>query len=107
MSRYKQEHENLVVALTWCCEGPVDPQAGLRLAAATGYYWGWNSVELGYRLARAALEHDRAAADTPAREGTLRALARMSMFRGRHKDSLSFAQQALAVARRLGAPRLM
>ena len=26
--------------------------AGLRLAAATGYYWGWNSVELGYRLTR-------------------------------------------------------
>ena len=60
-------------------------QNGLRLAAATGYYWGWNSVELGYRLTMAVLEHDRTAADTPAREGTLRALARLSMFRGRYE----------------------
>ena len=52
----------------------------------------------------AVLEHDHAAADTPAREGTLRALARLSMFRGRYEESLSFAQQALAAARRLGAP---
>jgi predicted ATPase/DNA-binding winged helix-turn-helix (wHTH) protein len=107
MIRFKQEHENLVVALGWCCEGPLDPQSGLRLAAATGYYWGWNSVESGYRLARAVLEHDRAAANTPAREGTLRALARMSEFRGRYEESLSFAQQALAAARQLGAPQAL
>lgn len=104
MSRFKQEHENLVVALTWCCEGGLDAQAGLRLAAASGYYWGWNSVELGYRLARAVLDHDLAAAITPAREGTLRALARMSEFRGRYDEALCFAQQALAAARQLGAP---
>ena len=104
MSRFKQEHENLVAALDWCCEGALDPQAGLRLAAATGYYWGWNSVELGDRLARAALAHDRAALATPARAGTLLALARISGFRGRHEEALGFAQQALAVARQLGAP---
>lgn len=104
MSRFKQEHENLVAALTWCCDGPLDPQVGLRLAAATGYYWGWNSVELGDRLIRAVLEHDRAAATTPAREGTLRALARIAEFRGRYEEALDFAQQALAVARQLGAP---
>lgn len=104
MSRFKQEHENLVAAFDWCCEGALDPQAGLRLAAATGYYWGWNSVELGDRLARAARAHDRAALATPAREGTLRALARIGAFRGRHEEALGFAQQALALARQLGAP---
>jgi predicted ATPase/DNA-binding winged helix-turn-helix (wHTH) protein len=104
MGRFKQEHENLVAALAWCCEGPLDPQAGLRLAAATGYYWGWNSVELGQRLTRAVLDHDRAAAATPAREGALRAMARMSEFAGRHEEALGFARQALAVARQLGAP---
>jgi len=107
MSRFKQEQENLVVALTWCCEGPLDPQAGLRLAAATGYYWGWNSVELGHRLVRAAFEHDGTAAATPAREGTLRALARLSEFLGRYEEALAYAQQALAVARQLGAPPAM
>jgi predicted ATPase/DNA-binding winged helix-turn-helix (wHTH) protein len=104
MSRFKLEHENLVAALTWCCDGSLDPQAGLRLAAATGYYWGWNSVELGDRLTRAVLEHDQVAAPTPAREGTLRALARLSEFRGRYEEALHFAQQALAVARQLAEP---
>ena len=107
MSRFKQEHENFVAALTWSCEGPLVPQAGLRLAAASAYYWGWNSVELGYRLTRAVLEHDHAAANTPAREGTLRALARLSIFRGRYEESLSFAQQALVAARQLGEPRAL
>ena len=105
VSRFKLEHENLMAALTWCCEGPVDAQAGLRLAAATGFYWGWNSVELGYRLMRAALEHDEAAANTPARQDTLRLLARMSNFRGRYAEALDFGQQALAAARQLGGPR--
>lgn len=107
MSRFKQEHENLVGALTWCCDAAVDAQSGLRLAAATGYYWGWNSVEQGFRLVFAALEHDRAAAPTPAREGTLRALARLSEFRGRYEEALAFAQQALAAARQLGEPRAL
>jgi predicted ATPase/DNA-binding winged helix-turn-helix (wHTH) protein len=104
MGRFKQEHENLVAALTWCCEGGLDPQAGLRLAAATGYYWGWNSVELGDRLTRAVLAHDCAARPTAARECTLRSLARISGFRGRYDEALSFAQQALAMARQLGEP---
>jgi predicted ATPase/DNA-binding winged helix-turn-helix (wHTH) protein len=105
MSRFKQEQENLVAALAWCCEQSVDPQCGLRLAAASAYYWGWNSVELGYRLARAVLEHDLEAANTPARAGTLRALARLSHFRGRYEEALSFAQQAVAAAQLLGAPQ--
>lgn len=105
MGRFKQEHENLVAALTWCCEGGMDPHEGLRLAAATGYYWGWNSVELGDRLTRAVLARDRAATATAAREGTLLSLARMSEFRGRYDEALGFAQQALAVARQLGSPR--
>jgi predicted ATPase/DNA-binding winged helix-turn-helix (wHTH) protein len=105
MNRFKQEHENLVTALTWCCDGALDPQSGLRLAAATGYYWSWNSVELGYRLTHAALEYDRAAAHTPARAATLRVLARMSTFRGRYKEALDFAQQSLDMSRQLGVPR--
>lgn len=106
MGRFKQEHENLVMALTWCCEGPLDPQVGLRLAAASGYYWGWNSIEPGYRLTRAVLEHARTATNTPARTGTLCALARMSEFRGQYQEALAFAQQALAAARDFGEPRM-
>ncbi|MDH5538028.1 MAG: tetratricopeptide repeat protein, partial [Rhizobacter sp.] len=105
IGRLRQEHENLVAALRWCCEGQVDAQTGLRLLEATTFYWVWNGVELGHRLACAVLEHDRAAADTPARVGTLRAIAKLSLFRGDYARALDFAQQALDVARRVGAAR--
>jgi predicted ATPase/DNA-binding winged helix-turn-helix (wHTH) protein len=105
IARFRQEHDNLVDALGWCAEGPLDPQWGLRLAAATIFYWVWNGVELGHRLALAVLEHDVEARDTAARAGTLRCIAKLSMFRGRYQESLEYAQQALAVARRTAAPR--
>jgi predicted ATPase/DNA-binding winged helix-turn-helix (wHTH) protein len=105
ISRFRQEHENLIAALGWCSEGPVDAQAGLRLAAATNFYWIWNGVEQGYRQTLAALAHDVAAADTPARVGALCAAAHLSLFRGRYDESLDHAQAALAAARRIGAPQ--
>jgi predicted ATPase len=104
ISRFRQEQENLIAALSWCSEGPVDAQWGLRLAAATNFYWIWNGVEQGYRLTRAAIDHDRAAADTPARISALCAAAQLSLFRGRYAESLDLAQAALAAARRLGTP---
>jgi len=104
ISRFRQEHENLIAALRWCSEGPVDAQSGLRLAAATNFYWIWNGVEQGYRLTQAVLAHDVAAADTPARVGALCAAAHLSLFRGRYEESLDHAQAALVAARRIGAP---
>ena len=107
IGRFREEHENVLAALASCCEGRGDPQSGLRLIAATGYYWVWNGVELGDRLARAALASDVAASDTPARVGTLRTIAKLSLFRGRYEESLAYAQQALQAARRLGVPRAL
>lgn len=64
---------------------------------------GW----LGDRLARAVLASDTTASDTAARVGTLRTIAKLSLFRGRYEESLAYAQQALAAARRLGAPQVL
>jgi predicted ATPase/DNA-binding winged helix-turn-helix (wHTH) protein len=102
--RFRQEHENLIAALSWCSEGAVDAQSGLRLAAASNFYWIWNGVEQGYRSTLAVLERDGAAADTPARVGALCAAAHLSLFRGRYDESLDLAQAALLAARRIGAP---
>lgn len=104
IGRFRQEHENLIAALGWCSAGPVDAQWGLRLAAASSFYWIWNGVEQGYRLTLAVLERDGAAADTSARVGALCAAAHLSLFRGRYDESLALAQAALAAARRLGEP---
>ncbi len=103
VDRFRQEHENLIAALGWCSEGMGDAQPGLRLAGASNFYWIWNGVEQGYRLTLAVLEHDVAAADTPARVSALRGAARLSLFRGRYDESLAHAQAALAAARRIGA----
>jgi predicted ATPase/DNA-binding winged helix-turn-helix (wHTH) protein len=107
LTRLRQEHENLVVALAWCREGSGDPQAGMRLVAATTYYWIWNNFELGTRLTVAALERDHTAADTLARGAALNALARMNLSRGRFEEGLAYARDATAIARRLGEPRLL
>lgn len=104
MGWFRQEHENLVAAMNWCLAGPVDPQWALRLVAACGYYFGWNSPGLGHRLGLAALAHDKQALATPARGSALRALARLSQFLGRYEDALTFAEQSLVVARQVGEP---
>jgi non-specific serine/threonine protein kinase len=100
--RFRQEHENLIAGLTWCSGNPGDSASGLRLVAATTFYWVWNGVEQGHRLASAALEHDHASVGTAARVGALCAIAKLSLFRGRYDESLSHAQEALALARRIG-----
>jgi tetratricopeptide (TPR) repeat protein len=105
IGRFRQEHDNLIAALRCCAEGPADAQSGLRLMAASGFYWLWNGIELGHRLASAVLERDRAPRATPARVGTLRAIAKLSLFRGRYQESLEQSQQALAAARDCGAPQ--
>ena len=96
MARLREEHENLVVAMTWCA------QDGLRLAAATSRYWLFNEVELGCRLGLDALRRDRAGADSAARFQTCIGLASMYMHRGRGDAGLPLAQEALAIAERLG-----
>ena len=97
-----QSSENLVAAMTWCvqADSPIDPQWGLRLAASTSRYWAFNELDLGYRLAAAALERDRDGADSAARFHTLHSLATMTMHRGDAQTSLAHARAALAMARR-------
>ncbi|MEO8753974.1 MAG: winged helix-turn-helix domain-containing protein [Casimicrobiaceae bacterium] len=107
IARLRREHENLVVALTWCCDASIDVQMGLRLATATAYYWVWNSIELGHRLTLAILERDAVAADTLARCGAERALSKSSLMRGRYDEALRFAEQATATARRLASPHAL
>lgn len=102
MARLREEQENLVAAMTWCvqADSPIDPQWGLRLAVATSRYWIFNEIELGFRLATAALQRDRDGADSEARFHTLHGLAAMTMHRGDAQTSLAHARTALAMARR-------
>jgi predicted ATPase/DNA-binding winged helix-turn-helix (wHTH) protein len=106
ISRFRHEHENLIAALTWCGEGPGDPPSGLRLAAATNFYWVWNAPELGHRLVRAVLERALTSNDDAlARTDALNAIARLSLIRGRYEEAQSYARQGLAAARRIDAKR--
>ncbi len=102
MARLREEQENLVAAMTWCAraDSPIDPHWGLRLSAATARYWIFNEIDLGCRLATAALQRDRDGADSAARFHTLHALAAMNMHGGNAQASLVHARAALAMARR-------
>ena len=66
MSRFKQEHENLIAALTWCSGSARSatwpaPSGGDHLLLEL------EQRRAGHRLTIAVREHDRAAIDTPAR----------------------------------------
>lgn len=105
MARLREEQENLVAAITWCVgeQSPGDSEWGLRLTAATARYWVFNDIELGHRLALAALGRDREGADSKARWETLQGLATMCMHRGHADEGVRHARMALDVAQRLGA----
>ena len=104
MARLREEQENLVAAITWCMQenAPADREWAPRLTAATARYWVFNDMELGYRLTRAALEHDRGAADSGARWGNLNGLATICMHRGDGEEGAAHARAAFEVAHRLG-----
>jgi predicted ATPase/DNA-binding winged helix-turn-helix (wHTH) protein len=103
MKRLRAEHENFAAAMHHCADHvSADPTWALRLAAASGKYWLFNEVDLGCRLARAALARAGADVDTPARFHTLRALAGMHMHRGQGEAGLLHAREALALALRAG-----
>lgn len=101
MARLREEQENLVAAMNWCAgaNSAVDPQWGLRLAAATSRYWVFNENDLGSRLANAALQRDHKGIDSAARFHTLLGLAGMNMHRGDAQASLALGRTALAMAR--------
>lgn len=100
------ERGHLAAAISWCSrdDSPADPTWAVRLVAATGRYWLFHEIELGCRLAEAALRRDADATAPEARFHTLRALAGMHMHRGQREAGLSYAHEALALARRAGRP---
>jgi hypothetical protein len=104
LERLHAEHEDLAAAMSWCAEdgSPADPSWAVRLAAASNQYWLFNEVELGCRLALAALGRAGTEADSAARFRVLRGLARMYMHRGQGEAGLPHARAALDLAQRVG-----
>lgn len=104
MARLREEHENLVAAITWCIDeqSPVDRTWGPRLTGATARYWVFNDIELGHRLLLAALRRTPDDADK-ARWENLHGLATMCMHSGGGEEGVGHARLALDVAHRLGS----
>jgi predicted ATPase/DNA-binding winged helix-turn-helix (wHTH) protein len=105
MARLRDEHENLVAAMTWFTQERArgDPEGGLRLAAASGRYWLFNEVELGCRLLLQALSRAAHGVASAARCQTLLSLAAMHMHRSQGDVGVQHARAALVAARHLGA----
>jgi hypothetical protein len=95
----RAEQENLLAAHAWCEHDPEGAALGLRLAAASWFYWRASAqLERGRDLARAALAHAGADAAPLPRCRLINGLANMC----RDDESKALAEQGLAIAREIG-----
>ena len=96
------EQENLLAAHAWCTHAPGGAELGLRLAGPLWRYWLASAqLERGYRLAKAALEQAGEGIDSKARCLTIWAIGQLALYMGRYDETLTFARQSLAMARRI------
>ena len=106
MTRLGLEQENLLAAHAWCEHAPGGDEAGLRLVSALCLYWITSAqLELGSRLAHAALARTGAQTDALMRCNAQFAVGRITFYLGRYDEVLSYAGQSLALAREIDSSK--
>jgi predicted ATPase/DNA-binding winged helix-turn-helix (wHTH) protein len=99
----RAEQENLIAALAWCDHDRDGAALGVRLAAAAARYWrSSDQLKRGHDLALAALGRAGADAEPLPLCRLMNGVATLSHYMGRYAESRALAEQALAVARRIG-----
>ncbi len=107
IARLDVERDNLLAALAWAPQ-PEDAPAGLRLAAATHWFWFFRAMpRRGFEVARAAL--DRPGAQSPSLERchTLVMAGWLGMCAGQEAEPLDCLAEALHLARELSDDRAL
>jgi non-specific serine/threonine protein kinase len=103
LARIDPERENFVAAHATCDWDERGGTLGLRLSAALkGYWMHRGGVELGHRLAVAALARPGSEARTLERCRALGAAGQIAAFMGMHADVARYADEALAIAEEIG-----
>jgi predicted ATPase/class 3 adenylate cyclase len=103
LARLDHERENLLAACAWCDSADNGAELGRRLTAATHLYW-WSRglTELGFWLTLGALGRTGASLEGMPHRRALYCAANFGIFIGRYADAEGWAQDLLAIARRLG-----
>jgi len=100
-ARLDLERDNLLAALAWAPSGD-DAQPGLRLAAATHYYWFLRTMpRLGVEVARTALDRPGAQLPSVARCRTLVMAGWLGICAGQDTEPVQCMDEALRLAREL------
>lgn len=103
LRRMEMEHDNLRSALQWSL-GPASPshlpEAGLRLAGALGFFWGYKSLhQEGWNWIAAVLSHPESQGRTPARA---KALHQASFLAPDYATKRILLVESIAICREVG-----
>ena len=107
IARLDLERDNLLAAMAWA-PAEEDARAGLRLAAATHYYWFLRTMPLrGIEVARAALARPGAEIPSVERCRALLMAGWLGMCAGQDAEPLECLSEALHLARELADERAL
>jgi len=108
MRRLDLDLDNLLAAHAGCAEAPAGADDDLRLAIGLFRYWLNRALlELGQRFTREALERGGAQADAGLRREALTISGRLSAQVGLHDLAREAHEEAVGMARRIGAPQAL
>jgi predicted ATPase/class 3 adenylate cyclase len=103
LARLEREHENLRAALDWCQAAEDSAEAGLRLAAALGWFWqvrgDWSE---GRERLACLLALTGAAARTAARAHALEAAGLLAWRQSDLEAARALREESLAICQELG-----
>ncbi len=102
IERLQLDHENLIAALRWCGSIENGGTIGLQLSSALWWFWMVRGhFALGRRLLHDALHREGAQESTAERAAALNGACALAGIQGDYAAAQEFAEESLAIARRL------
>ncbi|MEP7207058.1 MAG: tetratricopeptide repeat protein [Casimicrobiaceae bacterium] len=106
LKRLDADRENLLAAHGWCDRAADGAERGLRLVTATRRYWIFRGLlDLGWRVAAAALARPGAQTRSLARCRALFDIGQIGSWMGRYAESRCYLEESLSIAREIGDKR--
>jgi non-specific serine/threonine protein kinase len=106
--RLVREQDNMRSALRWTLDGGVDPEPGLRMAAALGRYWDTRGdLREGIRWLRDVLALSAVRPRTPSWSRAMTALGYLTSVQGNSEEAVQLLDESLSYWRELGEPRAL
>jgi predicted ATPase/DNA-binding CsgD family transcriptional regulator len=106
--RLVREQDNMRSALRWTLDGGMDPEPGLRTAAALGRFWDTRGdLREGIHWLRDVLALPTVRAKTPGWGRAMTALGYLVSFQGNSDEGVQLLDESLSYWRELGEPRAL